>query len=540
MNYAKKNYCYIDKTEIFEELLCNDDAKVSLITRPRRFGKTLTMSMMREFFDICKESSDIFKNLYISKNIELCQEWMNKYPVISISFKDIDGIDYSEAYDWCLCRISDVFGRNRYLIDSSKIYNENKERIISYIKKDITKNELCESFLFLSRLLHEYWGKKVIILIDEYDVPLYRAEQNGFYDEMVVFIRKFLGSALKGNDDLEFAILTGCLRVSKESIFTGLNNFECYGISDIYFADKFGFTDEDIDSILKATGLEDKKDIIKEWYDGYMFGDINGIYCPWDVLKYVKRLKKKPSVLPEPFWINSSSNDIIRKMIENSTLEIKQKIETLISLKCIYVKIHEYLVYNSLYINEENIWSILYSTGYLTKTDQESKDGKFYLKIPNKEILEIFVQTIKEWFKKIVDKNITHLLESFWNGDEKSVENILNTILLQTISYHDNAESYYHGFATALFVGTSLEVTSNRESGDGRPDVVVVDPEGSCGLVLELKHAETEEALEAGVREAIEQIAKFRYLDGLPASIQQRRAYGIAFHKKRCAVRLFH
>ncbi len=463
---------------------------------------------------------------------------MNKYPVISISFKDIDGVDYLEAYDWCLCRIADVFEQNRYLIDSSKIYEENKERIISYIKKDITKNEVCESFLFLSKLLRKHWGKKVIILIDEYDVPLYRAEQNGFYDEMVIFIRKFLGSALKGNDNLEFAILTGCLRVAKESIFTGMNNFECYGISDIDFSDKFGFTDKEINSILKVTRLEDKKHIIKEWYDGYMFGDVNGIYCPWDVLKYVKRLKKKPSILPEPFWINSSSNDIIRKLIEKSNLEIKQNIETLISLNCIRVKIYESLAYNSLYINDENIWSILYYTGYLTRSGQESKDGNVSLKIPNKEILEIFVQTIKEWFKKIVDKNITNLLESFWKCDEKSIEDILNTILLQTIIYHDNVESYYHGFVAALFVGTPFEVTSNRESGDGRPDVVVVDPEGRRGLVLELKHAEAEEALEARVQEALDQIVKFRYLEGLPPGAAQRRAYGIAFHKKRCAVRL--
>ena len=533
------NYAYIDKTALLEDLLGQDRPKVALITRPRRFGKTLTMSMLHEFFDIQRNSNNIFNGLAIAENTDFCATWMNKFPTIFISLKEIKGRTFSHSYDKFLSYISEIFLDNSYLLHSEKIHNRHKERIQSFIDEKVKQNDTENSFLFLCKVLNKYWNKKVIVLIDEYDVPLYYSEQKGYYDEMIDFMRQFLGATLKGNDYLELAVLTGCLRIAKESIFTGVNNFECYGVSDIKISDKIGFTSSDVDLILNVNKLEYKKNIIKEWYDGYMFGNTSEMYCPWDVLRFVSNLKYDPNVLPESFWVNSSSNDIIEKMINRSTMSIRQKIEKLVSLKYINERVSEYLTYDSLYTNNENIWSILYSTGYLTKSETESKNGTTSLKIPNKEVLEIFVQTIKQWVKTVIDKNISHLLENFWKGDEKSIENILNTILLQTISYHDNAENYYHGFATALFVGTPLEVTSNRESGDGRPDVVVADPDGRRGFVLELKHAESEDALEAGVQEALDQIAKFRYLDGLPAGMKQRRAYGIAFHKKHCAVRLF-
>ena len=533
------NYAYIDKTALLEELLGQDRPKVALITRPRRFGKTLTMSMLHEFFDIQKNSESIFKGLAIVENKAFCRAWMNKFPTVFISFKEISGRSFSHSYDKIVSSISEIFFLFKYLLKDENIDDKYKEKIHSFIDEKIKQSDAENSLLFLCKTLNKYWNKKVVILIDEYDAPLFYAEQKGFYDEMIEFMRHFLGAALKGNDCLELAVMTGCLRVAKESIFTGINNFECYGISDHEISDKIGFTDSDVDSILFANNLEDKKYLIKEWYDGYTFGNTNEMYCPWDVLRYVKKLKNDKNALPESFWINSSSNDIIRKMIDGSTIKIRQKIEKLIALECIDENISEYLTYDSLYIDDDNIWSILYSTGYLTKSRQETKNKNISLKIPNKEVLEIFIQTIKKWIKKIIDKNISSLLEAFWEGDEESVENILNAILLQTISYHDNAENYYHGFASALFVGTSLEVTSNRESGDGRPDLVVADPDGRRGLVLELKHAESEEALESGVQEALGQIAKFRYLDGLPAGMKQRRAYGIAFHKKHCAVRLF-
>ncbi len=533
------NYAYIDKTALLEELLGQDRPKVALITRPRRFGKTLTMSMLHEFFDIQKNSDDIFQDLAIAQNADFCAAWMNKFPTIFISLKEIKGGTFSHSYDKFLSYVSEVFLDNSYLLHSEKIHDKHKEKIQSFIDEKVKQNDTENSFLFLCKVLNKYWNKKVIILIDEYDVPLYYSEQKGYYHEMIDFMRQFLGATLKGNDYLELAVLTGCLRIAKESIFTGVNNFECYGISDSEISDKIGFTDADVNSILLVNNLKDKKYLIKEWYDGYTFGNTKEMYCPWDVLRYVKKLKKDKNALPESFWINSSSNDIIKKMIDESTQKIRQKIEKLIALESIEENISEYLTYDSLYGNDNNLWSILYLTGYLTKSEQTSKDRNIFLKIPNKEVLEIFIQTINQWLKKVIDKNISSLLESLWQGDEKSVEEILNAILLQTISYHDNAENYYHGFATALFVGTSLEVTSNRESGDGRPDLVVADPVGRRGLVLELKHAESEEALDSSVQEALGQIAKFRYLDGLPAGMKQRRAYGIAFHKKHCAVRLF-
>lgn len=535
----EKNYYYVDKTSILEELISRCRTKVSLITRPRRFGKTLTLNMMKEFFDIQKDSSDIFKGLYIENNKEICQSWMNAHPTILISFKDVNHKIFQRARNSILTLISDIFLDNEYILNSEKIHKKYKEKIKLFIDEKIIDEDLEHSLLFLCKIFEKFWGKKTIILIDEYDVPLYYAEKNGYYDEMVDFLRRFLGTALKDNSYLELAVLTGCLRVVKESIFTGLNNFGCYGVSDIRFSDKIGFTDKEIDNILYENRIENKKQIIKEWYDGYCFGKFNEIYCPWDVLNYILSLDDDKNALPKMFWINSSENDIIKNMLETSNDIIRQKIEKLINGIYIEEYLSEYLTYHCLYAKNNNIWSILYLTGYLTKANQDVNEGKYLLKIPNKEIKEIFIHTIKEWFQKNIEKDVLHLLTAFWNGDSYNAEVILNKILLKSISYHDNVESYYHGFTVALFAGTLLEVTSNRESGDGRPDVVIADPDGQRGFVLELKHAESEEALESGVREALGQIAKFRYLEGLPAYMKQRRAYGIAFHKKRCMVRLF-
>lgn len=537
------NCCYVDKTDLLEELLTAIPPKVSLITRPRRFGKTLTMSMLREFFDIQKDSKDIFSGLKIFHNRELCDEWMNKHPVVFLSLKYVEGQSFEHALAQFASLISRVCAEHAYLNDSAGVTAADKQEISELIFKQADVTALENSLLTLCRALQTHWGKPTILLIDEYDVPLACAQQNGYYHEMVSFIRNMLGAALKTNAALQFAILTGCLRIAKESIFTGLNNFACYSISDVEFEDKFGFTESEVDALLEAGNLSKKKDELKEWYDGYRFGNGTEIYCPWDVLMHVSRLQKNAEVQPQAYWNNTSGNAIVRSFIGRTDLNIGEKFETLINGGCVETKIVESLTYDSLHSSEENLWSLLYLTGYLTKASKEqiescgrlADEDKTFLVIPNKEVRKIFTESIASWFTdSMLEMDRRPLFDSFWNGDAEKLSRLVSRILLNTISYHDYKEDFYHAVLTGIFVGSGYAVTSNRESGRGRADIIVKDQRNSRSAVIEVKHASASAELASIAEVGLHQIDEKEYDAPLRDNYETVIHWGMAFFEKRC------
>ncbi len=534
---------YVDKTDLLEELLASVPPKVSLITRPRRFGKTLTMSMLRDFFDIQKDSRDIFKGLKVAHNKELCDEWMNKHPVVFLSLKYVEGKNFDHAVAQFASLISRVCTEHSYLNDSAGVTAADKQEISELIFKQADVTALENSLLTLCRALQNHWGKPVILLIDEYDVPLACAQQNGYYHEMVSFIRNMLGAALKTNEALQFAILTGCLRIAKESIFTGLNNFKCYGISEVKFADKFGFTSSEVDDILAKASFSSKKEEMKEWYDGYRFGNDQEMYCPWDILQYVNDLCDNPKALPQAYWNNTSGNAIVRSFIGRTDLNISEKFEALINGGCVAAKIVESLTYDSLHSSEENLWSLLYLTGYLTKASEEqieacgrlADDDKTFLVIPNKEVRKIFTESIASWFTDtMLEMDRRPLFESFWSGDADKLSRLVSRILLNTISYHDYKEDFYHAVLTGIFVGSGYAVTSNRESGRGRADIIVKDQRNSRSAVIEVKHANTSAELAPLAEAALQQIDDKEYDAPLRDNYETVIHWGMAFFEKRC------
>ena len=533
----REEHCYyVDKTGLIEELLQRVPPTVSLFTRPRRFGKTLTLSMLREFFDISKDSRNLFAGLYIASNTDICNQWMNQYPVISISFKDIDGSSREEATKSLVNILQEIMFQHAYLIHSDKVSPFDKETLFEFSKGNSQIPQFKIFIRVICRALECHWGKKTIVLIDEYDSPINKTSGTKSYEEINVIFRTLLSSSLKDNPSLKFAILTGCLYIAKESFFSGVNNFKCFSISNYSFSDKFGFTSSEVDQFLQVAGFQDKKNIIKEWFDGYIFGKTIEIFCPWDVVQYVYDLQGNSNAVPVAYWKNSSDNAIVRSILEQSTFDTRSKIEELIHENHINVEISENLTFDELQTNTNSIWSIFYSSGYLTKTPSEVENVATSLVIPNKEVKTIFIETIISWFKVVVHANILPLLDALWKGDVKTVHEKLNDILVKAISCYDSAEKFYHGFMTGLFSATDLQVSSNRESGDGRPDIVVTDRKGRS-LVFELKRAESEAALDAEAREALAQAAGKRYAEG-PHAAQETLRYGISFWKKRCAVRL--
>ena len=537
------NCCYVDKTDLLEELLTAIPPKVSLITRPRRFGKTLTMSMLREFFDIQKDSKDIFSGLKIFHNRELCDEWMNKHPVVFLSLKYVEGQSFEHALAQFASLISRVCTEHSYLNDSVGVTATDKQEISELIFKQADVTSLENSLLTLCRSLQNHWEKPVILLIDEYDVPLACAQQNGYYHEMVSFVRNMLGAALKTNAALQFAILTGCLRIAKESIFTGLNNFACYSISDAEFEDKFGFTESEVDALLDAGKLSKKKDELKEWYDGYRFGNGTEIYCPWDVLMHVSKLQKNAEAKPQAYWNNTSGNAIVRSFIGRTDLNIGEKFETLINGGCVAAKIVESLTYDSLHSSEENLWSLLYLTGYLTKATEEQieacgrlmDEDKTFLVIPNKEVRKIFTESIASWFTdSMLEMDRRPLFDAFWNGDADKLSRLVSRILLNTISYHDYKEDFYHAVLAGIFVGSGYAVTSNRESGRGRADIIVKDQRNSRSAVIEVKHASASAELASLAEVGLQQIDDKEYDAPLRDNYETVIHWGMAFFEKRC------
>ena len=537
----KSGFYYVDKTRLIEQLLQNW-GEVNLFTRPRRFGKTLNMSMLKSFFEIGTDKT-LFDQLYIAANKELCEEYMGQYPVIFLSLKGVDGLNFEEAKSMLKITIRTEAQRHYELKKSEKVSEENRKLFNDILSGQDERIE--DSLRMLSQILFEHYGKKSIILIDEYDVPLDKAFQHGYYKGMVSLLRGLFGQALKTNEFLQFAVLTGCLRVSKESIFTGLNNFKVLSIADVRFNEQFGFTDEEVRKLLKDYDLEDYFSEAKEWYDGYHFGNAD-IYCPWDVINYVEHLRYDPEAEPEAFWINSSGNDLVKRFVAKADQTTKDEIEQLIAGDVIEKKIRQDLTYDEIDQSIDNLWSVLFTTGYLTQTGRAER-GIYKLMIPNKEVREVFIDQIQQWFDQTVvndEDRMSSFYQSFAQGKAKDVQDQLTSILAETISILDTKarneekENFYHGMMLGLLRNRrNWIVRSNVESGEGFVDILIKPEDPDEGILIELKYSKTFDGLEKACERAMEQIKDRRYDEALREEGRRHiLAYGIAFCKKRCKV----
>ena len=532
-----RKYYYVDKTKLISDLLEEETAEVTLITRPRRFGKTMAMSMLAHFFDIRKDSKAMFQGLKIAEDTDLCDEWMNQWPVLFISFRRVDGLNFESAFGMLQETITDIYGDHLYLLDSPRISSYQKEIMDRILRKTASEEEIKASILLLTKLMQAHYSKPVILLIDEYDVPIAKASANGYYDEMLDVMKGIL-QALKDNDALRFAVITGCLRIAKESIFTGTNNFVSDTISSSHLNEYFGFTQEEVDQILIDADQTDHAEDVKAWYDGYHFGELD-VYCPWDVMNYLRDLRKNPKTKPASYWRNTSDNAIIRSFIDYAGENIHEKMETLLAGGYIIQKIRENLTYDYLHASEENLWSILYSTGYLTQVrGEELPPDTAALMIPNAEIRQIFETTVQEWFDDSARKeNRTALFDAVWSGDIETLTEEMNELLRKTISYHDYKEDFYHAFLAGIFTGAGYSVDSNRERGEGRSDVVVRNSSKGRVALFEAKYAKTLDGLEASCDAALQQIEDRQYAKDFADDYDDILCYGIAFYKKRCLVK---
>ncbi len=535
--YRKGDYYYVDKTGLIEELLKTPGIKVTLITRPRRFGKTMNMSMLAEFFDIRKDSRPIFSGLKIADNKELCEAWMNQWPVIHVTFRSVFGSCFKDAYSMIEAVIAELYKQHIYLLENPEMMVYDREIFDRIAGKKASGEEIKNSILFLTRLLGQYYGKTVILLIDEYDVPLAKASDKGYYEEMLYVIRGIL-QALKDNSFLHLAVVTGCLRIAKESIFTGTNNFITDTISDNRLDEFFGFTQEEVDRILADTQNTSHSQEIKNWYDGYRFGSID-VYSPWDVMNHINALCLDPQALPRSYWRNTSDNAIIRSFIDQAENDTIKQFEILLSGDKISQKIEEDLTYDYLHASAENLWSILYLTGYLTGTEKEEGRQEWNLWIPNLEIREIFEDTVIKWFHdsaRLWERKA--LFHAVWERDEEKLTEEMTKLLRKTISYHDYKEDFYHAFLAGIFAGAGYIVKSNREHGDGRSDVVVQDYDGNRIAVFEVKYSRRLEDLPYDCERAIKQIDVRRYGEEFAEDYSTVICYGIAFYRKRCMVKV--
>ena len=550
----ESHFYYVDKTRLIEQLLLNW-SEVTLFTRPRRFGKTLNMSMLKSFFDIGTDEA-LFDGLYISGNKELCDEYMGKYPVIFLSLKGVEGLTYEEAFEAFVRIMGKEVNRVSFLADSDKLTQIEREQykgltIMKNGRLAFDKEKLISSLQLLSQLLYKHYGKKTVILIDEYDVPLDKAFQNGYYNEMVSLIRGLFGQVLKTNEFLQFAVLTGCLRISKESIFTGLNNFKVMSITDSRFDEQFGFTDEEVRKLLSDYGMDSHFDEVKEWYDGYHFGRAD-VYCPWDVINHADHLRDDGDAKPQTYWINSSGNSLVRRLINRADSSTKDEIERLIAGEAIEKVIRQDLTYDEIENSIDNIWSVLFTTGYLTKVGEvklaDSESYAYKLIIPNKEVREVFVLQIQEWFKAVVanDNDTMKLLsKAILDKDETILARQLNIVMgrmisiLDTKAPDDMKENFYHGLLLGLLRGSNPEwlIRSNRESGDGFSDILIKPENPDLGIVIEVKYAKEFKKLDAACDAAMAQIKEKRYDETLRDEGRcDILAYGIAFCRKRCRV----
>ncbi len=550
----ESHFYYVVKTRLIEQLLLNW-SEVTLFTRPRRFGKTLNMSMLKSFFDIGTDKA-LFDGLYISDNKELCDEYMGKYPVIFLSLKGVEGLTYEEAFEAFVRIMGKEVNRVSFLADSDKLTQIEREQykgltIMKNGRLAFDKEKLISSLQLLSQLLYKHYGKKVVILIDEYDVPLDKAFQNGYYNEMVSLIRGLFGQALKTNEFLQFAVLTGCLRISKESIFTGLNNFKVMSITDSRFDEQFGFTDSEVKKLLSDYGMDSHFDEVKEWYDGYHFGRAD-VYCPWDVINHADHLRDDSDAKPQTYWINSSGNSLVRRLINRADSSTKDEIERLIAGEAIEKVIRQDLTYDEIENSIDNIWSVLFTTGYLTKIGEaklpDNESYAYMLVIPNKEVREVFVLQIQEWFKAVVanDNDTMKLLsKAILDKDEAILARQLNIVMgrmisiLDTKAPDDMKENFYHGLLLGLLRGSNPDwlIKYNRESGDGFSDILIKPENPDLGIVIEVKYAKEFKGLDAACDAAMAQIKQKRYDETLRDEGRcDILAYGIAFCRKRCKV----
>lgn len=537
----KENYYYVDKTGLIKQLL-NEHGLVNLFTRPRRFGKSLNMSMLKYFFEIGNDQA-IFEGLEISKDKELCDQYQGKFPVISISLKGAKAGNYEDAKAMMKYIMAAESRRLYDRMSEDKLSEKQKEQMKSLMTDNMKDTELMTALWILSSILKEYYGKKVIILIDEYDVPLDKAFENNYYNEMIILLRNMLEQSLKTNDNLYMAVLTGCLRIARESIFTGLNNFNIFSITDQYFDEYFGFTDKEVKEILQYYKVPEAFEQTKKWYDGYRFGNTD-IYCPWDVINHCRALKVEPDATPQPYWINTSGNYIVKRFIEKANQQTRREIEQLIEGKAIQKEIRLELTYNELDSTIENLWSVLFATGYLTQ--QEKPQGRTYsLIIPNESIRQIFIEQIQEWFKETTRKDENRLKDfckAFEEGNAEAIEQQLNDYLMKTISIRDTfttkKENFYHGVLLGLLsYDPDWYITSNTESGDGYSDIMIEAEQARTGIIIEVKYAENIKMLDKACEKALKQIKEKYYDQKLEEEgYETIRNYGIACYKKRCKV----
>ena len=534
----KEDFYYVDKSGLIIDLMQNW-GEVNLFTRPRRFGKTLNMSMLKCFFEIGGDKS-IFDGLKVAQEKQLCETHMGKYPVVFISLKGVDGLTFEDAYERLRRIVIEEASRLQYLLDSNRISETDKLPLRILLERRDSISDISASLKMLCNLLEKHYRQKAILLIDEYDVPLDKAYHHGYYDQMIDLIRAMFGAALKTNDSLFFAVLTGCLRVSKESIFTGLNNLKVHSISDVKYDECFGFTDSEVYQMLANYGLESHHAETKEWYDGYRFGG-QDVYCPWDVINYCDDLRATERSQPKAYWMNTSGNDMVRKLINKSTNGTTQmEIEQLIAGETIRKTLNENLTHNEIDANIENIWSLLYMTGYLTVTDYPD-NGWYMLKIPNKEVRQIYTQQVLSWFRDKTQAEtgkLTQLYEAFEQGDTETITDYLNEQLLDTVSFYDAHESFYHGFLLALLnTCADWRVASNAETGKGRCDVIVERKDRKIGFVVEVKDVKDESKLDTACENAMKQIEEKDYTAILRRyRFKEIWTYGIAFWDKECRV----
>ena len=511
--------------------------QVTLITRPRRFGKTMAMSMLNSFLDIRKDSRELFEGLEISKETAICERWMNQYPTLFLSFKDVDGSIFENAFNFLKYIVAEVCKQHMYLLDSDDVDKEDKLVYEKLKSGDASLIEIQSCILRITNMLEGYYKKPVILLIDEYDVPIAKASSNGYYKEMLEIMKGMLSTALKDNSSLKFAVITGCLKIAKESIFTGTNNLVSDTISSTRYNEYYGFTQQDVDKLLADAGMEEKADLIKEWYDGYNFGEFE-VYCPWDVMNYLRDLQNNIQARPVSYWKNTSDNAIIRSFIDYTGAAIRKKLETLIAGGSIRQKIEEDLTYDYLHSSEDNLWSILYLTGYLTKAGECDAEGLVELRIPNKEIKEIFESTVRKWFEDSTRvMNRKALFDAVWNKDTDKLTKEISTLLRMTISYYDYREDFYHAFLAGIFAGAGYSVESNREHGEGRSDIVIYNDVTGQVAVFEAKYSRKLDDLERDCQKVLDQIDTKMYAKEFEDTYDEVLCYGISFYKKRCLVR---
>lgn len=543
----ESNFYYVDKTKLIEQLL-QSWSEVTLFTRPRRFGKTLNMSMLKSFFEIGTDKS-LFDGLYISKNKELCDEYMGKYPVIFLSLKGVEGLDFSSARRMLCTIIECKINRHYYLKTSDALTEEDRAQFAKMLQGNDSNIE--DSIRMLSQLLYKHYRQKTVILIDEYDVPLDKAFQNGYYKEMVSLIRGIFGQALKTNEFLQFAVLTGCLRVSKESIFTGLNNFEINSIVDIDHDEQFGFTDNEVKKLLSDYDRAERYPDVREWYDGYHFGNAD-IYCPWDVINFAKKLVADKNARPSAFWINSSGNDMVKRFVDKADQTTRDEIEKLVAGGIVEKRLRLDLTYDEIDSTIDNLWSVLFTTGYLTKIGEvkmpDSESYAYKLVIPNKEVREVFILQIQEWFKSVVtndNDNMKLLSKAILDKDEQRIQRQLNIVMGRMISVLDTKasdnmkENFYHGLLLGLLRGSNPDwlIKSNRESGDGFSDILIRPEDPDEGIVIKVKYAKEIKGLAVACEAAMTQIKDKRYYEALRDEGRCNiLAYGISFSRKRCKV----